>query len=295
MPPGYPSGATKGCQAMPQVMGKIPEFNSEESTPEAPEEVKGQEVAGESPAEAASEELPEEEKATPSEPPAEEKPSEESETFQPDDTGELLSKKERLQQEIAALEADKIKTLKELQLARGQRRDFKREELRVIEEKLEDIKDIHPEDVKAVERILKSKGIVTAADVKKMTYEATVNDVRDQFLEEHPEYKPENDPYDEKWSRLVAEFELYRMPDNPKRVRELLDKSHKAVVARFASERSQPKPEIKKRQVELASLGSGGGQRSSPSKTLSADLKEVYRRGGWSEEEIQKIEQNIPE
>jgi hypothetical protein len=280
---------------MPQVIGKIPEFDSDGSTSVAAEEIKGEEVVEVSSTEAASEKLPEEEKETPIEPPATEKPSEESETLQTDDTGELSTQKEKLQREIAALETDRIKSLKELQLIRGQKRDFKREELKVIEEKLEDLKDIHPEDVKAVERILRSKGILSGADIKKMTYEAAANDVRDQFLGDHPEYKPENDPYDEKWSRLMADFELYRMPDNPKRIRELLERSHRTAVARFASERSQTKPEIKKRQVELASLGSGGGQRSSSSKILDGDAKEAYRRGGWSEEEIKTIEQNIPE
>ena len=276
---------------MPQVIGKIPGFSSDGSTPETIERETGEEVVEESSTEAASVELPEEEKEAPAEPPAVEKPSEGGETLPTDDAGE----KKRLQLDIAALESEKAKVLKELQLARGQRRDFKREELKLVEEKLDDLENINPEDVKAVEQILRAKGIVSAQDIKKMSYEATANDVKEQFLEDHPEYRPENDPYDEKWSRLMSEFELYRMPENPKRIKELLDRSHKSVVVRLTGERPQPKPEIKKRQVELASLGSGGGQRSSSSKTLDADKKELYLRGGWSEDEIKEIEKNIPE
>lgn len=278
---------------MIQVIGKIPEFTSDESSTPGSKEETGTEVVEESSTEAAVEETPEEEKVTPSEPPAEEKPSEGGETLPAVSTGELELKKQELQAQISALEFDREKILHELQLARGDRREFKREELLQVEEKLEDLKDINPEDVKTVERILKSRGYVSSSDVKKMSYEAAANDVRDQFMEEHPEYKPLNDPYNAKWNALMAEFEVYRMPDNPRRIRELLERSHKAVAGHLASDRPGQKIEAKKHQVEVASLGSGGGQRSSTSKNLPPEQRRVYEDGGWSEEEIQQIEKQL--
>ena len=274
---------------MTQTIGKIPEFTTDEPTPV---DEKGQKVAEKSSAEAAAEEVVEEEKETPSEPPAEEKPEEEGETPILDDAS-LQSKKQQLLEEIVGLEHDRQKILDELQLSRGARREIHQEELKKATEKLEELEDVHPDDVKKVEQILRLKGHVSQEDIKKMLYENTVNDVKDEFLETHPEYKKQNDPHDIRWNSLMEEFKLYRMPDSPKKVKEILDRAHKSILERLTSDRPQSKPENKKQKVAVASLGGGGGQRSSSSKTLTAEQRLTYQLGGWSEEEIIEIEKNL--
>jgi len=40
-------------------------------------------------------------------------------------------------------------------------------------------------------------------------------------------------------------------------------------------------------------MGSGGVQRSSSHKSLDSHKRNILEAGGWSEEEIKKIEQNL--
>ena len=254
------------------TLGKIPKFTDEETPPEelGTEEVK----------ETPTEEVEEEEKETPSELPAEEKPAEEESPS--DDTGELL-------QAVESLQTEKEKLLREIQELRGQRREIKKEELVRVDEKLDELKDLYPEDISVIDRILKAKGYVTKGEAQKMFYEQVKQEELTKFLEKYPEYKPENDPNDINWNALQRELGVYRMPENPHLVEGILYRAHKA-VQKVPSERGIP---AKKRQVEIAGVGAGGTQRSSSLKTLPAQKRQALEQGGWSEEEIREIESSI--
>ena len=133
------------------VVGKVPEFTDETPSVEpGTEEVK----------EAAAEEVVEKEKETPSELPAEEKPAGEEPGV---DTGELLS-------QVQGLQEKREKLLKEIQELRGSRREIKHEELSKVETKLDELKDLHPEDISVVDRILRSKGYITKEETQRMYY-----------------------------------------------------------------------------------------------------------------------------
>jgi len=265
-----------------EVIGKFPEFTSDEPQSEETgrEEVK----------EAGAKEVPEEEKETPSELPAEEKPAEEipkeeiPEEKPGVDTGELLK-------QIQGLQAEKEKLLSEIKDLRGQRRELKKEELGKVEEKIEELKDLHPEDVAIIEKILRAKGYITKEEAQRMYYDQVKQEELNKFLEKYPEYKPENDPNDINWNALQREVSLYRMPQDPHLIGMILERAHRA-IQKVPSERGIP---AQKKKLEIAGVGAGGVQRSSSRKTLPSHYRQILERGGWSEEEIQKIEENLPE
>lgn len=275
------------------IVGKIPDFATDE-TEEGKKDavVSGTEEVKEIPAE----ETGIVEKETPAEPPAESlerelKPAEEIETISvSDDAGNLT-------RQVQGLQEEREKLLREIQGLRGSRREVRQQEVTRIEQKIDDLKDLNPEDVSTLERILKSKGYVTKEESSKMLYDAVKNEETTKFLEKFPEYKPENDPNDLNWNALNRAFywpdgsKKIAMPNDPHLIGEVLLQAHRG-LAKAPSDRNI---ETKKQQIKIASSGSSGIQRSSSVKSLSSEQKDSYRQGGWSEEEIKKIEQNLPE
>ena len=263
---------------MSNVIGKVPEFTSEDDV--NIQEVKGIEEVKES----ATEEIAEGEKETPSEPPAEEKPVEQADNLRDDDT------REKFEKQILGLQEERKRLLQEIVTLRGQRREIKQEELLKIEQKMDELKDLHPEDVQTLERILKAKGYVTKEEASRMYYDSVRQQELDKFLEKYPEYKAENDPNDINWNGLQRELKDFRMPENPHDISRVLEKAHRA-ISRISSDRDT---ETKKRQVEVASMGGGGVQRSpSTRQSLDPQKRAMLEHGGWSEEEILKIEKKL--
>ena len=125
-----------------------------------------------------------------------------------------------------------------------------------------------------------------------MFYQSVENEELTKFLEKYPEYKPENDPNNINWNVLERELGWMKKPVNPHLIGDMLERARKMATG-FVAPSDHGLPE-KKRQVQLASVGSVGTQRSSSSpKTLSSQQREIYERGGWTEEEIKSIEANL--
>lgn len=257
---------------MSNVIGSIPEFSEGSLSNQGQEEVK----------QAAADEVVEQATDTPTELPADTEPALDT---QSEDTGEeevvtLLKAK-------AGLEAERTKLLKQISELKGQRRDIKQEQLLTVQDKLDDLKDVNPSDVELIEKVLKNKGYVKKDDVLQLTYEEVKNQELKQFLDKYPEYKPENDPNDLKWSTLQREFGEFARPSDPHRIGYLLEKAHRANLP--ASERDLTT--VKKQQVKTASVGSGGVQRSSPNKVPDSRLAKLMETHmtGFSEEEKRKM------
>ncbi len=251
------------------TMNMVPEFTDDGTV----EEVK------ETPVEQTVEETetppdlpPEQETVVPEEKPAQQR----------DDSGELAK-------QVNGLQEERVKLLKEIQELRGQRRDIKKEELIKVDQKLDDLKDVNPQDVDLIDKVLRSKGYLTKEESQKMFYESVKQEELAKFLDQYPEYKPENDPHDVNWNTLQRELAFYRMPDDPKKIREVLNRAHGA-IAKVTPDRTL---EVKKQQIKTAGVGSGGVQRSSSKKTLDPDKLAMLRQGGWSDEDIAKIESKL--
>jgi hypothetical protein len=255
------------------VVGKIPAFDTDETqaVPPGTEEVK----------EAAAEEVAETEKETPAELPAEEKPAPRG-----DDTGDVKN-------QVQGLLTEKEKLLDEIKSLRGQRREIKQEEINLVTKQLDDLKDLYPEDINTIDRILRAKGYMTKDEANRMFYENVKNEELTKFLERFPEYKPDNDPNDLNWNALQRELKYYRMPENPHEVGEVLSRAHQSLgKVQVASDRTV---EAKKRQIEVAGVGAKAGQRSSSIKRLEPEKRQILLQGGWSEDEIKAIEKNLPD
>lgn len=269
------------------VISAIPAFTQDDA-PSNVNQVVPEVKPADSPAE---EEIPAveepvvEEKETPAEPlPAANEPAVPAKVPNSEDI-------EKLNKVVAGLQFEATKLRKDIVELRGQKREVKEQQLAKVQEQIEKLEGVHPDDVAIVEKIIRAKGYVTKDEQQKMFYDSVKNEKVTQFLEKFPEYKPENDPNDARWSALQAEMAYYRMPDDPHKVYDLLEKAHRATSTAVApNERITP---VKKEQARIAGVGAGGAQRSSPIKALDPEKRFMLKQGGWSEEEIKQIERKI--
>ena len=186
-----------------------------------------------------------------------------------------------------------VKLKKELATAKGTDRMFIQGKIETAQDKLDELKDVAPEDVSLIDRVIRAKGYMTKEESSKMHYDVVKNEKINEFLDKFPEYKPENDPGDLNWSKLQGQIQSwYRMPNDPKLIGDLLAKAHKDIALPL-SDRTL---EVKKQQVKVASSGSTGVQRSSP-KPVNPRLSSLMREHmqGWSDEEIKELEKKLPE
>lgn len=256
-----------------QIVGAIPEFTQDEApvqTPASPE-----------PAEVTPEAAPEKETLPP---PPEGKPTEPPEAS---DNTPVLSQDE--QRELQGLRTERVNLLKEITDLRGTKRDLKQEELRRVDERIDELKDLNPDDVSIIDRVLRAKGYITKQEASQMSYEATKTEELGKFLERYPEYKPENDSGDVNWTALQREISYYKMPEDPRKISEILERAHRS-IAKVPS--GQPIA-VRQRQIEVAGAGKGGVQRPSESKSLDPHQRAAYAAGGWTEEEISQIEKRL--
>lgn len=254
-----------------QTIGKIPEFTSDES------------VAKVEKPETATETTPiiKETKEV------KEAPVEQVEATAP--PAEVKEESE-LQKSVVGLQNERIKLLKEISELKGQKRAIKEKELYQVQEQIDELKDLHPEDVQVIERVLKAKGYISRPEADQMFFDAVKDEELNKFLEKYPEYKPENDPNDVNWNSLQREFSLYARPRDPRLIGELLVRAHRN-ISKVPTDSALSS---KRQQVEIASVGKGGIQQSpSSSFRFDQETREMYRRGGWTEEEIQKIEKRL--
>ncbi len=265
---------------MANPIGSIPEFTNDDGAPAPEQEL--EEVK-----QISTEEV-EEEKETPAEPPAE---STEVEQTPAAESSEDTENQEDLERAKLGLHQEIVKLRKEVSELRGQRREIKQDKLLVAEQKLEELQDVSPDDVNLIERVLKAKGYVKKDEVEKTFYERVKQDKLNVFLEKYPELKPENDPGDLNWSALQRELGYYRMPEDPNLITEVLERAYKNTV-KVRSDVSVP---AKKRAIAVASVGAGGTQNSSSRASLDPAKRQALLDGGWSEEDIQQIELNLPE
>ena len=268
-------------------IGKIPDFTPNDPVGEEFVDVNKVSVPGtETPVEQPS---TGEEKETPSEPPAEQEPAESGpEPVQGDDTGALSELKGQLRSEIEGMARDRKDLILELNDLRDQRRTAREVELQKLKEEVDDLKDLNPQDVNVVDRIIKAKGYVSQSQLDTMLFEARKQDEIARFLNLHPEYNEENDPDRKKFERLLQGVKLYRTPEDPKEYGTFLMRAQRALAgAQGSSERDLA---IKRRQVEIAGVGAGGVQRSSSVKSFDQRTRQHLLDGGWSEEDITNME-----
>lgn len=267
-----------------QIIGQIPEFTVDSSA--SPREGKQEEVK-----EPVAEEGTEEEKGT-QEPPAEKPSEEKKEEIQvaPTVDTQVQVDTQETNKALRGLQEERVKLLKEISELKGQRREIKQEQIDKVEKQIDDLKDLHPDDIATIDRVLRAKGYLTKEESQTMFYEAVKQEEITKFLEKYPEYKPENDSNDLNWNSLQREMAYYRMPLNPHDLFQVLERAHR-MVPRTRSDLGDI--ETKKHAISVASTGSGGSQKSSISKKLDSRYVDELRRGGFSEDDIKSMEARL--
>ena len=269
---------------MENKLGMVPDFTSDDDTTTSAQPGQdGQVPSPETNPDTTSVEAVEGEKETQSLPVDDNKPDDSKQVV--DDTGGGTES----QIQIQGLLEEKKKLLNEIANLRGQRREIKQSQIDRVEQQIDELKDVHPEDVSLIDKVLRSKGYITKEESQKMFYKAVQDEELTKFLTKYPEYKPENDPNDLNWSSLQSELKFYRMPDDPHLVQQVLERAHRN-IAKISSGRDI---NIKKQQLKTAGVGGGGVQRSSSGNILDPHKRLMLEQGGWSEEEIKKIEQRL--
>lgn len=266
-------------------VGQIPEFTDDASTPEP------------GPEEQLIEATPPVEEGTDNPEPPVEKPADLPVSVDNNVPSQTVDNPD-LARAVNGLQEERVKLLKEISELRGQKREIAQENLKKVEQQIDDLKDLHPEDVTVIERVLRAKGLVTKEEANQMFYDSVKQDELNRFLEKHPEYRPENDPNDVNWSTLTRELGIYRIPANPHAWAELLDRAHRSIVrVPVAASKPAVNVEANKRRIEVASHGGNNGSSASKapsnSKGFTPEQRVMYRQGGWSEEEISQMESRL--
>ena len=196
---------------------------------------------------------------------------------------------EEPEEELTALEQQKQKLLDEIVELRGQRRTVRRQKHEPEVIVTDDLKGIAPEDVSLVEKVLKAKGYVRKEDLGAMSYAEKATQAQDDWLKEHPEYLPANDPDDAKWNALNKTVTSYfKSPANPGEVRKVLDLAHQMLSPGALPVRAKAQTDSAQEKLRVQSKGRGGqGVSKTPSQgRRNIDTSYLH---GFSDEELEEM------
>jgi len=280
---------------MAKRVGSNPDFDEGEdltglTKAQTGEEVKEEEK--ETPAEPSEVEKPAEEPKEPEAEKAEEKPEEPSE-----DTGEKEEAPEEDKKAVQGLTTEKEKLLADVRELRRLKRYLKEEEKPSEPEKpltkkeVDELKDLNPTDVQVIERVIRAKGYIQKGDLDKTFFQKERDSALDEFLEQYPEYRPENDPGDKNWTALKEELAYYKMPNTKREILKVLGKAHRD-VSPLLSTSDRTTQEAKKKQLTTAQTGTKakGVEKSSQGVPFTEEQKEQLRRGGHTDEDIEEMQ-----
>lgn len=218
-----------------------------------------------------------------------EEPKEKSEDSPSEPSPEPVDDKEPY--DVNGLLTEKDKILADIVELRKERRSLKEAPPEpLLIDKEEDLSDIAPSDVALIEKVLKSKGYVQKGEIQATSYKEKINSLKDQWLERHPEYKPENDPEDKRWNALNSEMNFFKPPTKPEDILKLLDRAD-AVVSPKKSipTKSSAAVTASQEKIKVSSKGTAGGASTKTSKPESSLKGLKGHMKGFTDEEIDEI------
>ena len=169
----------------------------------------------------------------------------------------------------------------------------------ISDDKKERLKKYDPKEIENLREVLDvmadDMGFVKKDEYQKSSYSSQAKDILDDFLENHPEYTPENDKGDVLWKRFQSEYSLYKLPESPRDLKKLFNKIHNDVVGIKPSS-DLKKIEAKKEKLDAASHSASKNKQTKKTEQLvdrssgSVD-KETVRKGlkGFTDEEIDEL------
>jgi hypothetical protein len=188
-----------------------------------------------------------------------------------------------------------MKDIVELRRERRQVRDQKPEPLIIPAEGAGDDMQIAEADLKLIELAAKRLGLVRKDEAMQMqqtaTYQEKLDTYKNEWLNQHPEYLPENDPDDKNWNQLKSTIDTYfKAPGSPKEIVKVLDAAHKMVNPHAVLPiRQKASVDAAKEKITSASKAVGTG---TSSKSGSPQKRGGVNAGafvGFSEEEINEL------
>jgi len=148
-------------------------------------------------------------------------------------------------------------------------------------------------ELSTFERVLnvlaKKYGWVKREELASTTKSQISNDILDGFLQNHPEYLPENDKDNLLWNRFKTEFQDYKTPANPRDLRRIFNKIHRDIFG-VKSEEGLKKINAQKEKLKVVSHSGGSatrGQSSSKGTNLTTEQKSHLK--GFTEEELEEM------
>lgn len=192
---------------------------------------------------------------------------------------------------------------------RGQIRQEKKEELlsgsvhqpviskkEMSPEKRKVLEKYKPEDINTLKEVFEAMaddmGFAKKDEISASTFQKESGETLDTFLENHPEYLPENDKESTLWNRFKEEFKIYRPATNKRELSNILNKVHKEVFG-IKPAAAIIKNDAAKEKIKVASHS--GAPRPSPSRegvkraaTASQGLR-LDMLKGFSSDEIAEL------
>ena len=124
----------------------------------------------------------------------------------------------------------------------------------------------------------RKKGYVKAEEI----YTKDSSDVLEQFIEKHPEYKPENDPDDVRWNtfKRILTNDYNRAGKQPKELTKLFDKVNRDVLEEFGeSTKVVIKPNERNAEIlKVKSVSHTGGTKTEIAKKSNAPTDPNVRK-----------------
>lgn len=249
----------------------------------------------------------EEEETSPDDSPSKDEPEEEEE---PEEEGEdpeegsdpdpEPEEEDELSKEAKALEAikaQKAALLGEISDLRKERREIKTTHGHAVPPKKEEpimvddeLKDIDPQSIEVVEKVLRARGYVKKDELEQRDKRTALTMEQNAWLDEHPEYKAENDPNDERWNKLTEIVALFQVPSNTKQLRKILDIAHGQIAGSSPRIAVKPKGEVQAKREKLKASatpqGGSGAKTVHPSKKSNIDPSYLV---GFTDEEKAEI------
>jgi hypothetical protein len=154
----------------------------------------------------------------------------------------------------------------------------------------DELKDYDAEELAKLEKFLSARGYIKKDEVEQKAYNSVRDEIWAGFLDEHPEYLPENDTDDVLWKAFQEELGLYARPKNPKDFKKLFDRVHKNIF----DENPKISPgqvAAKAEKIKVASSGSATIAKPKNNATIqkSNDSELAKWLKGFSEDEIADI------
>lgn len=153
----------------------------------------------------------------------------------------------------------------------------------------------NPEEVQnfreVMEAVATDLGYVKKDEYQQSTYVQQREEILNQFVEQHPEYAPENDTDNVLWNQFLNELAVYKEPQNPKDYKKIFDRIHKDVFSIQSDPASLNKIKASQEKLKVASHSGASSNRPQAQKStqpiLDPSLKAHMK--GFNDEELSEI------